>query len=130
MTIDDALATFLIYFYGLSLPNEFEKILELSLIFWIFSNSCGFDLTGSNNINLEDCLDSFDFEGLNFSQIQLNVIKIKKIFPDLCENYFFFFCERLEGIEINDLLNFISEFNKFMMYENLLNYLLEPFYEY
>ena len=79
---------------------------------------------------MEDDQDDFnDLENLSFTQFTLDKINFKKVFPNLCENFFFFFSGRILDIDIEESLNFISEFNRFLMYESLLNYVLEPFYE-
>ena len=77
MNIDDALAVFIIYQWGISIPEEIDKTLEICLIFWIFCNSNGFQIFQENNgmeIYLED---------VYFTQQILERINLSKIFPML-----------------------------------------------
>jgi hypothetical protein len=129
MTLDDALSVYLIYLFSISFPEDYEKNLELCLLFWVFSNSSGFEFMEEETEEYNLIIDS-ENGNLGFSQFVLEEIKFKKIFPNLCEYFFFLFSTRIEGIDTEEILNFISEFNKFLMYESLLNYILEPFYEY
>jgi hypothetical protein len=128
MTLDDAISVYLINLFGICDAEDFEKNLELCLIFWLFANSCGFSFIKEeteeyNHIKEKLCGD------LSFTEFVLELINFKKIFPKLSENFFFLFSLRLEGIDIEEILDFIIDFNKFLMYENILNYILEPFCE-
>jgi len=121
MTLDDALAIYIIYQWGNIQIAEFEKSVELTLLFWIFANSCGFDLLFMHDDKLKINLSIF-----SFSENTLEKINFKTIFPDICENFFFVLGGRLTDIDLDETLNFIFDFNKFMMYESLVNFVLEP----
>ena len=124
MTLDDSLAVYLIYQWGNLQKQEMEKTIELSLIFWIFSNSCGFDLLFLNDDSFKKNISIFCFSENTLEKINFNVI-----FPELCENFFFILGGRLTDIDLEETLSFVFEFNKFMMYESLVNFVLEPYFE-
>lgn len=121
MTLDDALAVYIIYQWGNVQMNDLEKTVELSLLFWIFSNSCGFDLLFLFDENYKKNINIF-----SFSENTLEKINFNQIFPEICENFFFILGGRLTNIDLDEMLNFIFDFNKFMMYESLVNFVLEP----
>jgi len=121
MTLNDALAVYLIYQWGNMQSADFEKIVELSILFWIFSNSCGFDILFLNDEALKENIFSN-----SFSENTLERINFNQIFPEICENFFFILGGRLTSVDLDEILNFIFDFNKFMMYESLVNFLLEP----
>lgn len=121
MTLDDALAVYIIYQWGNSQIEELEKTVELSLLFWILANSCGFDLLFLKDESFKKNINIY-----SFSENTMEKIYFSQIFPEICENFFFLLGGKLINIELDEILNFIFEFNKFMMYESLLNFMLEP----
>ena len=124
MTLDDALAVYLIYQWGNKQVEELEKTVELSILFWIFANSCGFDL-----LFLYDEAYKKNISIFSFSENTLEKINFNQIFPEICENFFFILGGRMTDVDLDENLNFIFDFNKFMMYESLVNFVLEPHFE-
>lgn len=126
MTLDDALAVYIIYQWGNIQLEELEKNIELCILFWVFSNSCGFDLLFLNDDQNQN---KKNINIFSFSENTLEKINFNQIFPDLCENFFLIIGGRLTDIDLDETLNFIFDFNKFMIYESLLNFVLEPYFE-